>query len=55
MNRIIQFVWMSSGSCPLCLTPPCWPSSRLRGGSFFVCSPDSGAAGDVDGPDHGTV
>jgi len=35
---ITVLVWTPSGSCPLCLTPPCYQLSKppVSGGSFFV-------------------
>jgi hypothetical protein len=31
----VQILWTLSGSCPLCLTPPCIPLSRRRRRLFF--------------------
>ena len=34
-NQAYPVFWMSSGSCPLCLTPPCYDFGPPQGGSFF--------------------
>src|SRR5690242_3408566 len=34
-NRTRPVIWTSSGSCPLCLTPPCYDFRAAPGRLFF--------------------
>src|SRR5215207_8936920 len=44
MNGLVQSFWMSSGSCPLCLTPPCYHFPAASGRLFFI-APDPETSG----------